>query len=95
MNNVEQAKHAAGCDCQDCWFLEQWGEKCAKAGLTPEQTAQVLDFRLDPWWCNADAQAENVIDFFHRQNDQQFEAYAASLNDMSDPAFNSHPAALR
>lgn len=49
---------------------EYMTEKCVKAYLTPEQTAQVIDFRLDPWWCNADSQADIIIDFFKRQNEQ-------------------------
>ena len=52
-------------------------EKCKKAELTPEQTAQVIDFRLDPWWCNDDRQADTIIDFLHRLNDVEWERKTA------------------
>ena len=72
-----QEQHESGCVCADCQAFDglrqHFEEKCAKAYLTPEQTAQVIDFRLDPWWCNDDRQADVIIDFFHRQNDQQDE----------------------
>lgn len=60
--------------------IEYVAEKCKKANLTSEQTAQVIDFRLDPWWCNDDKQSDVIIDFFHRLVDQQFEHDLGTLD---------------
>jgi hypothetical protein len=51
--------------------IEDFTERCAKASLTPEQTAQVLGFRFDGFWCNTDATANTIIDFFQWANDKE------------------------
>lgn len=43
--------------------------KCDKAGLTAEQAAQVIAYRLDPWWCSSDKPADEVVDFFRWLNE--------------------------
>ncbi len=82
--------HVGGMDEETQALVEHWRERCTAKGLTEDQTEQVVDFRTDPWWCNADSQADVVVDFFKRQNEQMLED-----PDFGDPAYNAHPQALR
>ena len=86
--------HVGGLDDETQALIEHWRERCDKAGLTEDQREQVIDFRTDPWWCNADSQANTIVEFFKRQNEQDCGCEACA-HDMSDPAWNAHPAAWR
>ncbi len=44
-------------------------ERCEKASLTPEQTAQVVGFGRDGFW-GGEKSAHTVIDFFTWANDK-------------------------
>ncbi len=83
--NPNITPHVGGLDEETQTLIEHWRERCAKAGLTEDQTEQVVDFRTDPWWCNADSQADTIIEFFKRQNDQLFDLELGTLHHQCGP----------
>ena len=88
--NTNTTPHIGGLDEETQSLIIHWRERCKDKGLTEEQTEQVVDFRTDPWWCNADSQADTIVEFFKRQNERMLDD-----PDFGDPSYNGHPSSFR